>query len=155
MNLFRLSITAFLMLSVSASAAFAETARVSTKEAVIRDDCRFLSPVKGRLNYGDELEISSREGDWLKVRSKNIKGCIHKNAVTEKQVELSGTSSKGSSASGDEVALAGKGFNPEVERSYRSKHPELDFRTVDSIEGYGVSDRTLESFISRGGLNLP
>ena len=44
---------------------------------------------------------------------------------------LTGTPAKQTSS--DEAALAGKGFTPEVETGYRSKHPEMDFAQVDKI----------------------
>lgn len=54
--------------------------------------------------------------------------------------------------SSDEVALAGKGFTPEVESGYRSKHPEMDFAQVDKIEGFKVESATLQAFIKEGDL---
>ena len=54
--------------------------------------------------------------------------------------------------SSDEVALAGKGFTPEVESGYRAKHPEMDFAQVDKIEGFKVDPATLQAFIKEGDL---
>jgi hypothetical protein len=54
--------------------------------------------------------------------------------------------------SSDEVALAGKGFTPEVESGYRSKHPEMNFAQVDTIEGFKVDPATLQAFIKEGDL---
>ena len=54
--------------------------------------------------------------------------------------------------SSDEVALAGKGFTPEVETGYRAKHPEMDFAQVDKIESYKVDPATLQTFIKEGDL---
>jgi len=134
----------------------AETLSVVTRENALRADCSFLSTVKSRLNYGDQLEVVSRDGDWVKVRYKNIKGCIHKGAVTEQKVNLSGVkASKSSSASEEEVALAGKGFNPQVEDSYKRKHSELDFAKVDRIEKFKVPEDELIIFIKNGGLDQP
>ena len=144
-----------LIIIFSAGFSHAETVRVATKENAIREDCRFLAPVKGRVQYGDELEVTAKEGDWIKVRLKSIKGCIHKSAVTDKQVKISDVPSRGYSASGDEVALAGKGFNPEVEKAYKNKHPELDFNAVNSIEEYKVPEEALKTFIQGGDLKQP
>ena len=54
--------------------------------------------------------------------------------------------------SSDEVALAGKGFTPEVESGYRAKHPEMDFAQVDKIETFKVDPGTLQAFIKEGDL---
>jgi len=155
MRRYTITIIATLVITLSFATSFAETVRVATKENAIRESCKFLAPVKNKVQYGDELEVLSKEGDWVKVKFKNAKGCIHKNAVTDKAISLSDTSAKGHTASSDEVALAGKGFNPEVEKSYKSKHPELDFNAVNSIEAYSVQDEPLRLFIKAGGLNQP
>jgi hypothetical protein len=52
----------------------------------------------------------------------------------------------------DEVALAGKGFTPEVETGYRAKHPEMNFAQVDTIETFKVDPATLQTFIKEGDL---
>lgn len=52
----------------------------------------------------------------------------------------------------DEVALAGKGFTPEVENGYRAKHPEVNFAQVDKIETFTVDPATLQTFIKEGDL---
>ncbi|MDH4231391.1 MAG: hypothetical protein OEW04_05095 [Nitrospirota bacterium] len=134
----------------------AETAKVITKENALREDCRFLSPVKARLKYGDQLEILSGDADWFNARYKNKKGCIHSSAVKEKKISLAGLAAPGSEpATEDEVALAGKGFNPQVEDSYKNRHADLDFRKVDSIEKYRISEEELFTFIRKGGLHQP
>jgi hypothetical protein len=63
---------------------------------------------------------------------------------------LTGTPVKQTSS--DEVALAGKGFTPEVESGYRAKHPEMDFAQVDKIEGFKVEPAALQAFIKEGDL---
>jgi hypothetical protein len=63
---------------------------------------------------------------------------------------LTGTPVKETSS--DEVALAGKGFTPEVESSYRAKHPEMNFAQVDRIESFKVDPATLQAFITEGEL---
>ena len=63
---------------------------------------------------------------------------------------ITGTPAKQTSS--DEVALAGKGFTPEVETGYRSKHPEMDFAQVDKVESFKVDSATLQAFIKEGDL---
>ena len=141
---------------LSASIVFGETARIITKENALREQCKFFSPVRSRLQYADIVTVISKEGDWYRASFKGIEGCIHKNAIEEKSFNLSGISgSEKRSTTNAEVALAGKGFNPQVESSYKHSHPEMNFRAVDSIERYTVSDTELLEFITKGGLNLP
>ena len=148
-------LTASLFLVVMAAMVSAETVTVITRENTVREECRFLAPAKAKVQFGDQLEVTAKEGDWFRVKFRNAKGCIHKNAVREKTAALTDVSGKGYRATSDEVALAGKGFNPEVERAYREKHPELNYTAVESIEAYRVSDESLKAFITAGGLNQP
>ena len=136
----------------------ADTATVITKENAIRESCRFFSPVKMTVHYGDALEVVSQEGDWFQVKFRGAQGCIHKSAISKKSFSLSElniTGSQKQSTSGQEVALAGKGFNPQVEAAYRNQNPRLNFGEVDSIESYKVSENKLREFIRSGKLNLP
>jgi len=142
----------FLLFSLSAHA---ETAKVITKTNAIREECRFFSPVKAAVQYNDVLEIISQEGDWFKVTYKGIEGCIHKSAIEKKTVDLLGIIGTGGTTSKDEVALAGKGFNPQVEKSYRQKHPGMRFSLVDIIEGYQVPEKKVMEFINDGALRQP
>lgn len=148
-------VSLFLVLA-SAGIASAETLSVVTKENAIRETCRFFAPVKIKVSYGDKLEVTAREGDWVKVKFKSAAGCIHSGAVTERKLSLTGVEGQsGTSATSDEVALAGKGFNPQVEAAYRRNHPELDFQKVNSIQGYRVPDDQVRNFLRNGGLREP
>lgn len=133
----------------------AETITVVTKQNAIRQDCKFFSHVKKIVNYNDALEVVSQEGDWYQVKFGTTQGCIHKSAVEKKSFSLTKlVGSDKESTSGEEVALAGKGFNPQVEAAYKRQNPELNFGAVDKIEGYKVSESALIKFIESGKLNL-
>jgi len=135
---------------------YAEKAMIITKKNFIREDCRFFTPVRANVRYGDVIEVISKDGDWFRVTYKNVTGCIHGSAIKEKKFTLTGIAgSQSGSPTSDEVALAGKGFNMEVEQSYAKKHPGLDFRTVNKIERYTVPENELFKFIKSGGLKLP
>ncbi len=136
--------------------AHADTMRVITKENTIRETCRFFAPVKGVVKYGDTLEIVSTEGDWFRVKFKGIAGCIHKGAVETRAVSsFQGIGSPKQGATEQEVALAGKGFNPQVENAFKAKHPEMNFALVNAIEGYRVEEKRVFEFIRLGGLTQP
>ena len=155
-NNMRLSVISFFILIVTSVSLHAETATVITKQNAIRTSCKFFSPVKATVRYNDMLEIISKEGDWFQVRFKGVQGCIHKSAIQKKSLSLAKlTGSQGKGTSGDEVALAGKGFNPQVEAAYKNKNPELNFSAVDRVESYRISDSEIMQFIQKGKLNLP
>lgn len=149
------SLISLSLILATCGAAFAETVRVASKENAIRTECRFFAPVRTKVRLNDLLDTVSKEGDWLRVRFKGTSGCIHKSAVDDKQVDVSSLSGSRRSVSGDEVALAGKGFNPQVERSYKAKHPELNFQAIDRIEENSVSEEAIKKFIRAGGLREP
>lgn len=152
----RILVTGVFFFILSGSVVFAETARIITKENALREQCRFFSPAKTKLQYADTVTIISKEGDWYRVSFKGTEGCIHKNAIEEKSFSLSGMSgTEKRPATNAEVALAGKGFNPQIETSYRHNHPDMNFRAVDLIEGYAVSEAELLDFVTKGGLNRP
>ena len=55
-------------------------------------------------------------------------------------------------ASANEVALAGRGFNQQVEDSYKAKHTELSFVWVDRMVQIKIAAAQLEDFLRRGHL---
>lgn len=134
----------------------AGTVRVITRENAIRLESNFISPVKLKVKYNDPLTVRSVRGDWFLVTFKGISGWIHKTAVVERTAGLSGSyGSRGQGASADEVALAGKGFNPQVESAYKNRHPGLQFQTVDTIEHFQAPPENLQEFMRKGGLRTP
>jgi hypothetical protein len=152
----KLLIIALFMIIAASTPVRAETVTVITKQNAIRTSCKFFSPVKATVGYDDVLEVVSKEGDWFHVTFKGVEGCIHKSAVQKKSLSLSKlTGSQGKGTSGEEVALAGKGFNPQVEAAYKNKNPELNFGAVDRVESYKISDSELMQFIQKGELSLP
>jgi hypothetical protein len=107
---------------------------------------------------GTEVNVLEQKGDWYKVEYQGKSGWVNRQAfpAAEKGSKfnlpgmLFGAPVK--EASADEAALAGKGFTPEVEASYKSKHPEMKFAEVDKVETYKVDPAKLQAFIKEGGL---
>ncbi len=133
---------------------WAETITVITKENAIRESPKFFSSVKAFVKYGDILSVVSKEKDWYKVKFRNISGYIHNTAVEERVVSphsgyYTTTTSEG------EITLAGKGFNPQVERAYKGKYPQMRYDLVDKIEKYEVAEKDIIYFIKSGGLLEP
>ncbi|WP_420266098.1 hypothetical protein [Candidatus Magnetominusculus dajiuhuensis] len=131
---------------------YGETMQVITKENAIRADCNFFSAVKAMVKYADALEVVSTKGDWYMVSFGGKSGCIHKSALNKTAVQLAKTQGGSHAASNEEVSLAGKGFNPQVEDAYKKKHPDLDFNLVTKVEGFTVPVEKVAMFIKAGGL---
>jgi hypothetical protein len=55
-------------------------------------------------------------------------------------------------ASGEELAVAGKGFNADVEKEFKVDHADIDFTWVDTMEQMKVSPQELMSFLTEGGV---
>lgn len=139
-----------------AGAVAAETVQVVTRSNALRAECRFSSPVRAKLRFGDRLNVSGRKGDWYLVSNGPVKGCIHKSAVQSRSFSVSGTAGpRGGGASADEVSLAGKGFNPQIEDGYRSGNQKLNYTVVDEIERLTANEEALDNFILQGGLKQP
>jgi len=57
-----------------------------------------------------------------------------------------------SGASEDELTLAGKGFNAQVEKEYRQRNSDLDYRAIDRMEGLTVTSAEVQRFLREGNL---
>lgn len=149
-------INSVILLTLIASISWAEIVTVITKENAIRESPRFFAPVKALVKYNDTLDVITKEGDWLKVKFKNKIGYIHRTAVEKRTASASGISlQKKTGTTEEEITLAGKGFNSQVEKAYKDKHPEMKYELVDKIEKYDISEKDLISFIKAGGLSEP
>jgi hypothetical protein len=113
---------------------------------------KFIGTTAGTLSRGDLLTVKEVKGDWYRVEGAAT-GWIHKTSVVEGKVELSTEpGGGGSGASRDEVELAGRGFTPQIEDSYRQSNPDLDFAHVDAIEKVNLDPGELEAFVAEGRL---
>jgi hypothetical protein len=143
-------------LCLMTSVAFAATVKVITQEAVLRKDKRFFAPAVTRVPYGSAIQQLGREGDWLRVSYQGKEGWVHISAVQEQKIQLSPLAGgQAQEASQDEVALAGKGFTPEVEKAFREKNPKMRYDLVNEIQSSRVSDATVQAFIQSGNLKEP
>ena len=59
------------------------------------------------------------------------------------------------SATGGEIALAGKGFNPKVEAEFKSRNKNIDYTWVDRMEAFTIKPGQVQAFLKQGQVNLP
>jgi hypothetical protein len=148
----------FLVLGLAAAGTgIAETLKVERPNMQLYQAPNFASPVLLPVPVGAEVTVLSRSGDWLQVSYQGKTGYMHQTAFPQTPppaVGLPGLLTGGPvrETRSDEVALAGKGFTPEVEAAYRQKNPGLNYAQVDLIESFRVDDRQLAAFIKEGGL---
>jgi SH3-like domain-containing protein len=132
----------------------AETVVVKIQSTVLRKEPKFYAQTLVNLKAGEKLEkLASQEG-WLQVRTASgAVGWVHGSAVESKSFGLLAMDkSMKTQASASEVALAGKGFNKQVEESYRAKHGNVSFVWVDKMVQIKVPAAELEKFLKSGKL---
>lgn len=137
-------------------ALFAQTMMsVEVREAQLRSSPSFLGRIVAVLGYGDRVEVMEQAQGWSRVRHQAVAGWVHSSALTTKRIVMqAGEADAQRGATGSEVALAGRGFNQEVEDRYRAEQG-LDYDTIDRMEGYVIEPERLTLFLDEGELRLP
>jgi len=129
------------------------TLYVSVKTLTLKSGTGFFSGSKGTLNFGDKVTVIRIDGKFAEVKSaanSSLTGWTATANLSAKQV-VSGNSS---AASAREVALAGKGFNQEVENSYKNQKNNLNYADVDKAEAITVNEADLKKFLEEGRLKM-
>jgi len=103
------------------------------------------------LSYGDKVTVTQVNGKNVEVKSDSNASLIgwapSANFSTKKIIVGSA-----STTSAKEVALAGKGFNQDIENSYSSQG-QVNFGDVDKIEAINADETALMRFIEEGRLS--
>ena len=136
--------------ALCASAALAATITVLVQQTVVRRRPQFFAPAAATAKLGDSFEAEGPSAGWYKTEA----GYVHESAVSAKRIKLSADSSVagGASATAEEVTLAGKGFNSQVEKSYGARNASANFAAVDAMERRAVSDSAVLEFLRKGDL---
>jgi len=140
-----------LMVSVAlfAQVKAGDTAWVSSKTAAVKASTWFFAGTKGTLNMGDQVAVLQINGSWAEVRSSansSLSGWTSVNNLSSRRVVATGAA-----VTASEVSLAGKGFNQEVEDSYKTSG-NFNFDDVDKTEANKVSQDDLYKFVVDGRL---
>jgi hypothetical protein len=126
------------------------TMYVTAKTIEIKKSTAFFADTLGTLSYGDPVSVLQENGKWVRIQSLKpplIGGWVAAANLTTKRI-LAGSST---SASANEIALAGKGFNQEVENAYK-QNGALDYSAIDAMEAIQIPNRELFRFIQEGHL---
>lgn len=143
-------------LGLAASAALSAGPKmlsIQVRKGQLRAEPSFLSKVIATLSYGDRIELYEEKEAWKKVgmQGKPVSGWIHASAVTTKRIMLNpGKKDIEAAASSDELALAGKGFNADVESEFKAKHRDIDYAWVDHMEKIKISTAEMQAFLKEG-----
>jgi len=137
---------------VAITAFAAQVMSVQVRDGHVRGTPSFLGKIVGSLSYGQRVAVTGASGDWSEVSFAGAKGWIHASALTSKDLGLrSGSGQAPTSVSGQEMALAGKGFDAQVEQKYRQTHGG-DFASVDRMERNALQPDRLMAFLQEGGV---
>ena len=141
----------FTFLFVCIEIVSATSMSVQVKQSILKSAPSFLSKNITILKYGDKVQKIKDKDDWINVKIKKKQGWIHMSALSDKIILLQ-TSAKNapSSVSSDEMVLAGKGFNKQVESKYKSSHPTMRFDLVDKMQNYSISVKSQKAFAKEG-----
>lgn len=133
---------------------FAESLIVKVKSTNLRKEPKFYSQTVALLKAGESLEKISSQGGWIKVKtSRGLIGWVHRSAVQSKKFSLFAMDkSLKTKASADEVALAAKGFNKQVEKSYRAKNKNISYAWVEKMLQLKMSAAQIKEFLKKGKL---
>jgi len=128
-----------------------DTLYVSVKSVELKSGTGLFTSSKGNLVLGDQVTVTQVNGNNVEVKSakdSGVTGWTSSSNFSTRQVVAAASST----ATAKEVALAGKGFNQEVEQSYKDHQSNLNFDDVDKIESINISDAELKKFMEEGRL---
>lgn len=147
-------VLALLFCAGAARAATPQQMSVQVRNGQVRANPSFLGPIVAPVEYGDSVRVSGEQAGWMKITtSAGKEGWIHGSALTTKRVVLqAGTKDVQAAASGDELALAGKGFSSEVEAEFKAANKDIDFKWVDRMETFKVDMPEIQRFLKEGNV---
>lgn len=124
---------------------------ISVEEAILKEKPSFFSKSTNSVFYGEEVIVLDTKGSWKKVQltgNSSVFGWISESSLTKKKILVSESKV---TASADEIALAGKGFNAEIEAEYK-KQGTTNYDAVDKLEEKSVSFENSLDFMLDGNL---
>lgn len=136
-------------------AAFAaETLVIKVQTTQLRGKPQFFAPAVAPLKAGDRLTKLAEASGWIQVRTAaGTAGWVHGSAVAPPGTQVFAVAGDmKTQATANEVSLAGKGFNRQVEDSYRAKNKAVSYVWVDRMVQMRISSSQAEEFLKSGRL---
>jgi len=128
------------------------TLYVAVKTVTLKSSTGFFASNRGTLNYGDRVTVLQINGKFAEVRSAtnaSLSGWTPSANLSARQIVSGNTAT----VSARETAMAGKGFNQEVEDSYK-KQGNLNYTDVDRVEAITIGETNLRRFLEEGRLSM-
>jgi len=138
----------------SGTVALAASMSVQVQKSKVRATPSQLGRAVATVEYGDMVEAGVAKNGWYPVTTADRKkGWLHESVLSSKPVAMrSGVTDAAVGVSSDEVSLAGKGFNEQVEAKLKADGT-LDFTWVDRMAEFNVDPKQIVTFRRQG--NLP
>ena len=142
-----------LILAAAAGAGPDPERSVQVEQTPLRSAPSFLAGVSGTVRYGDRVTVTGTRDGWAQVRTASgDAGWVHASTLSERRIVLrAGETDARTGASGEEIALAGKGFNEDVEQAFRQEH-DAEYTWVDRMETIRVTPAEARVFVEQGRL---
>lgn len=144
-------LSGLLILPLAGRAAQQMSVQVQTTQ--LRATPSYLGGVVATVQYADRVDVLQKQGAWMQVQSNGKTGWVNESALTKTRIELrAGAEDVRRTATGEEIALAGKGFNSQVEADFKAKNKDVDFTWIDRMETFKIEEPELVRFRKEGGL---
>jgi len=114
-------------------------------------DLKSSTGKKSTLSYGDKVTVTQVKDKSVEVKSDadpSLIGWAPLASFTTRKIVVASAST----TTAKEVALAGKGFNQDIENTYSSQG-QVNFDDVDKIETITADETALMRFIQEGHLS--
>ncbi|WP_461255954.1 hypothetical protein [Treponema sp. R80B11-R83G3] len=126
---------------------------VAVKTLSLKSGTGAFDSSKGNLSYGDKVVVLNVDGKFTEVKSAEnplLTGWTQTANLSKKQITAGSTST----TTAKEVALAGKGFSQEAEKTMKSQKPNLNYADVDKTEKIKVTEKEVKKFLEEGKLKM-
>ncbi|MFW6213440.1 MAG: hypothetical protein ACOC8L_11125, partial [Spirochaetota bacterium] len=127
-----------------------DTVAVSVQEGQLRTSPSFLGSIEEILQYGELVLLVEAGESWSRITfgDGTVEGWMHNSALEPPaSLNLEGEAIGTSGTTSREIALAGRGFNEQVESEYEDQ-AQLDFSMVDEMETYLLPTAELAEFLT-------
>jgi len=141
------------LFAISAGAALAAPMSIQVRNCRVRATPSQLGGVIASVEYGAVVQAGVPQKGWYPVTTTDgKKGWLHESALSRKPLAMrAGATDAATGVSSDEVALAGKGFNEQVEAKLR-KDGTLDYTWVDRMSALNAGADEISQFRTQGRL---
>ena len=144
---------ALALLAAAAGQAANDVMSVQVRQGPVRATPSFTGQVVATLTYGAPVAALEKRPGWIRISAGGTTGWMHESALSKKRIVMSaGATTAQTGASSEEVALAGKGFNSDVEAQYKAQNRNVNYAAVDRMEKQRIDAAEMARFLKEGGV---